>query len=236
MVREDSLHDGYLSARGVNAGDYGDYVLPLYIINYLPDADGKVLDIGCGFGQFLLELKRRGYTDIQGIDIDSESIEYCLSQNINVTQVKSLSSFASLNENAFDLIVMSHVLEHINKPEIIETLRLVRSMLSAEGRLVVMVPNAQSNTHAYWAYEDFTHETIFTSGSISYVLQKAGFTSIEFVDIDCTFGKPLWRRYVIKFLQKLYQVNRHFWNAVTFSAYHAPSPEIYSYEIKVVAK
>ncbi|MGC9101323.1 MAG: hypothetical protein ACP5HC_08750 [Caldisericum sp.] len=41
-----------------------------------------------------------------------------------------------------------------------------------------MVRNVQSNTGAYWAYEDFSHFTLFTSGSIYYVLKMAGFDEI----------------------------------------------------------
>lgn len=43
-----------------------------------------------------------------------------------------------------------------------------------------MMPNAQSNTDCYWAYEDFTHYTLFIAGSLLYVLREAGFTNIEF--------------------------------------------------------
>ena len=38
----------------------------------------------------------------------------------------------------------------------------------------------QLNTDCYWAYEDFTHYTLFIAGSLLYVLREAGFTNIEF--------------------------------------------------------
>lgn len=49
-----------------------------------------------------------------------------------------------------------------------------------------MVPNAQSYTGAYWRYEDFTHNIMFTAGSSTYVLRSAGFENIEFLDPDGT--------------------------------------------------
>ncbi|MBK7370676.1 MAG: hypothetical protein IPJ09_04415 [Saprospiraceae bacterium] len=87
---------------------------------------------------------------------------------------------------------MSHVLEHIEKINIIDTLITIKSYLLAEsGSFVVMVPNAQSVTGAYWMYEDFTHTTLFTSGSIYYVLKsqpKNGFQkNILFLE-----SKNLW--------------------------------------------
>ena len=70
------------------------------------------------------------------------------------------------------------------KHEIIPLLIKVRSLLTQSGSLLVMVPNAQSNTGSYWAYEDFTHHTLFTAGSLYFVLRQAGFDSVEFVDPD----------------------------------------------------
>jgi hypothetical protein len=63
-----------------------------------------------------------------------------------------------------------------------------------------MVRNVQSNTGSYWAYEYFTHFTLFTSGSIYYVLKMAGFDEIEFVDVECLEGIPFIKRMIKKFL------------------------------------
>jgi len=102
--------------------------------------------------------------------------------------------------------------------------------------LLIAVRNSQSNTDCYWEHENWTHTTIFTSGSIYYVLRSAGFTKIEFIDIDCTLGMPLLKAMVKKFFLGIYKMNKGFWNKVTGSSYHAPSPQIYSYEIKVKAQ
>ncbi len=50
------------------------------------------------------------------------------------------------------------------------------------------MPNAQSHTGCYWAYEDFTHNTLFTAGSLLYVLKMAGFAHIEIIDKDALVG------------------------------------------------
>jgi hypothetical protein len=99
----------------------------------------------------------------------------------------------------------------------------------------VYVPNAQSNTGSYWA-EDFTHHTLFTSGSLYCVLSKAGFAQVEFIDADCTAGMRPRRRWLKRRLLTIHTANYRSWNRVTFSATHPPSPEIFSYEIKAVAR
>jgi hypothetical protein len=127
------------------------------------------------------------------------------------------------------------VLEHIEKPRIVPTLRRIRERLMAPGAgLAIMVPNAQSPTGAYWAFEDFTHHTLFTAGSLLFVLRAAGFQSIEFLDPLALEGSRL--RWLRRPLLALYRLNLQLWNKVTGSAFHRGSPQIFSFEIKVIAR
>ena len=182
MANNTTTEDGYFRYRNINPEDYSSFRLPKYLLAVLPeDKDAKILDIGCGFGQVLQGLRNKGYTNIYGMDISNEAVEYCRSAGLNVELSFNLEDYAHKHLNAYDFIVMSHVLEHIEKPQIIDTLSIVRKkLLSENGKLVVMVPNAQSNTDSYWAYEDFTHTTLFTAGSLFYVLKAAGFDTLNF--------------------------------------------------------
>jgi hypothetical protein len=154
-----------------------------------------------------------------------------------VHDLTSETDFYDKNAGSYDFVIMSHVLEHFPRNEVINQLRLVRKVIKVGGVLIVMVPNAQSNTGCYWAYEDFTHHLLFTSGSLYYVLKASGFSSVEFIDTDCTAGiTSLFKRAARRILLRLYRWNLGFWNKVTGSAYHAPSPQIFSYEIKALAR
>jgi len=64
----------------------------------------------------------------------------------------------------------------------------------------------------------------------------AGYDNIEFVDIDCLEGLNPLKRLLKSFFLKIYKLNIHFWNRVTSSSFHITSPEIFSYEIKVIAR
>jgi 2-polyprenyl-3-methyl-5-hydroxy-6-metoxy-1,4-benzoquinol methylase len=210
------------------------YTIPAYLEPSLPvDRSARIFDFGCGFGQFVSALGGRGYRAAVGYDIEPTAIAHCKSHGIAVIDGNEIA-LASLGE--FDFIFSSHVLEHLPKADVVATLETLRSMLKAGGALFVCVPNAQSNTGSYWAYEDFTHHTLFTSGSLYYVLSKAGFAQIEFVDADCTAGMRPRRRWLKRRLLALYTANYRFWNRVTGSATHPPSPEIFSYEIKAIAR
>ena len=197
--------------------------------------NAKILDIGCGFGFFLRELKKGGYLSIKGIDLSNQAIDFCLSQGLEV-QRANIIDFAEQSAEKYELIVMSHVLEHIKKDEIIFTLKRIRNnLLDANGKLCLMVPNAQSNTGSYWAYEDFTHTTLFTTGSIHYVLKAAGFNNIKFLDPNGTENSNIILKLIKNTFLPLYKMKKKFWNKITSSSFHRQSPEIFTFELKVLA-
>lgn len=227
----------YFEARNVKSEFYDNYIMPLYMKKLLPkQKEAYILDFGCGFGQNLLALKKDGYNNIVGVDIEKSVIEFCKSKGLDVKDSSNLNEFIKLNQNQFDFVIMSHALEHFPKNEIIPTLKKIKSIMKKNGGVLVMVPNAQSNTNCYWAYEDFTHTTLFISGSLYYVLKMAGFNGIEFIDIDCTERLSFFKKVIKKSFLRLYKINRSFWNRITSSSYHKPSPQIFSYDIKIFAK
>ncbi len=227
----------YFANRNIGAESMMRYKIPPYLLSILPEDKGAaILDVGCGFGHVLDNLRSLGYTNLSGIDISDEAILHCHNINLNVEQISSLEDFFSKNTKKYDFIIMTHVIEHINKEEIIKTLTEIKNTLTATGALYLTTPNAQSNTGSYWMFEDFTHTTIFTSGSLIYVLRSAGFDTIEFLDpADLARHSPI-ARIIKKIFLKIYKLNKKFWNKVTASSYHKPSPEVYSFELKVLAK
>jgi predicted TPR repeat methyltransferase len=228
----------YFELRNIQPEFYSNYKIPQYILKLLPkDRNIPIMDIGCGYGQFLLALRDLGYKNLTGIDINENAIQFCLKNDLHVELIEDLKNFSITSKKKFDLMIMNHVLEHIAKDNIISTLKVIREcLLNKNGVLIVIVPNAQANTSAYWAFEDFTHTTIFTSGSLFYVLKSAGFEFIELIDIDCTDGLTSPIKHIKIFFLMLFKLNRWFWNWVTSSSYHRQSPNVFSYEIKVLAK
>ena len=227
----------YFEYRQVKPGNYTGFALPPYLSSVFSTVPNpRVLDFGCGFGQMLNALRDAGVAEAEGLDIEPEAIKFCRSQGLHCIDGLANPNFYRERSGYYDFIVMSHVLEHFPKEEIIPQLERLKGLLKPEGALVVMVPNAQSNTGAYWAYEDFTHYLLFTSGSLYHVLRAAGYRDIEFLDVECTAGLPAWKRFLKRALLKIYVVNYRFWNRITSSAVHQPSPIVFSYEIKALAR
>lgn len=230
----------YFTARGIGPREYQTYRLPGWLRNALSDVRNlSFLDVGCGFGQTLLALRKLGGARLRGTDLSPRALEHCRGQGLDV-QEADLSLCPDFDGGPFDVILCSHVLEHLDKSRMVPALENLRRHLAPGGRLFLSLPNAQAHTGAYWAFEDFTHKTLFTSGSLLYVARMAGFSQVRFLDIDCTEGSgPLHAlviRPVRKLLMPLYRANRWFWNRVTASSYHRSSPNIYSFEIKAELK
>ncbi len=225
----------YFSLRDVGMESYADYEAPAYLLNVLPGPQASVLDFGCGLGQLLRSLHDRGYRHLVGADLEPQALEQIRHLGIEAQDATDFDAFLAANPKRFDFIVLSHVLEHVPKARVVAMLAGLRSLLRPGGQLMLMVPNAQSATGSYWRYEDFTHHTLFTSGSLRYVLRAAGFSKVQFVDVDCTAGLGPVKATLRRLLLKLYRARVALWNAATGSAFHAPSPAIHSYEIKALA-
>ena len=227
--------NSYFEYRNIDSLSYEGNTLPLWIKNEIEFYELKILDYGCGFGQNIEALLKENYINVFGVDIENSAILSCVKKGLDVKEL-DLETLENPFEIKFDIILLSHVIEHIPKNEIINTLLVIKNKFLAKGgKLLIAVPNAQSNTDCYWAYEDWTHTTLFTSGSLYYVLKAAGFNNIEFLDITCSAGSSKIKTFIRKFLLKIYKINKFFWNKVTCSFYHQPSPQIFSYEIKCKA-
>jgi predicted TPR repeat methyltransferase len=228
----------YFELRQVSPATYADYAIPSWIQRQLDtvDKEARILDFGCGFGQLIQGLKAHGYPRVEGADVEVAALMHCEANGHTVHDVSAGDTFFHSNREQFDLIVTQHVLEHIPKIDVVSTVAHLRSLLRPMGRLIVAVPNAQAFTGAYWAYEDFTHQTLYTSGSIYYVLKAAGFHDIQFLDIDCTAGLGPIKTVLRRSLRKLFSTYYHLMCRLLVSPTHDPSPNIFSYEIKVVAR
>lgn len=229
-------NDQYFSLRKVYKKDYKDFRIPAYLANIMDNKKSKILDFGCGFCQVISTLSKKGFSQVEGADIDEEAIQYGRDKGYIIHDLRKDDSLYKKNQGIYDYVLMSHVLEHFPKEDIIPQLVKIRGLLKKTGTLIIMVPNAQSNTGCYWAYEDFTHFMLFTSGSLYHVLRAAGYSEIRFIDPDCTAGLSWPKALLKRFLLSFYKLNINFWNRVTGSAFHKASPSIFSYELKCIAR
>ena len=101
--------------------------------------NAKLLDFGCGVGDFLHYAQQNG-CEITGCDMSEDARKYA-SDKLGKTIVSPEEIF-DLPHSTFDIITMWHVLEHIDDLRF-QTEQLHR-LLKDNGRLVIAVPNYKS--------------------------------------------------------------------------------------------
>jgi 2-polyprenyl-3-methyl-5-hydroxy-6-metoxy-1,4-benzoquinol methylase len=103
---------------------------------------GRLLDVGCGSGAFLIKMRRLGW-QVEGVEVDQTAVAQASRQGLEVHCCHLEEQ--NFPENAFDAVTLSHVIEHVHEP--VKLLTECWRLLKKGGRLVVMTPNTASWGH-----------------------------------------------------------------------------------------
>ena len=141
---------------------------------------GRLLDLGCGSGNFLEFMNRYGW-ETMGIDFDEKAVETAKAKNLNVKLGKLEEQ--NLPNNYFDAITLSHVIEHVYDPS--ELLRECKRILKNNGQIVIVTPNNKSIGHWYFrknwrGLEPPRHINVFSPEALTNVIRKLDFQKIDF--------------------------------------------------------
>jgi len=101
--------------------------------------DGKILDVGCGNGGWLLRLKHAGWKTT-GVEIDEPAADAAREAGLDVFCGTLLD--ANFPENSFDIVRLHYVFEHLINPK--ETLAEIRKILKPDGICLIRIPNIDS--------------------------------------------------------------------------------------------
>lgn len=96
----------------------------------------KVLDVGCGIGNFLARAKEKA--EVAGLELNEKAIEVCRQRGLNVLN-EDIAVHATKNEGKYDVVCMFQVLEHIY--DVRSFLTDALKLLKVGGKLVIGVPN-----------------------------------------------------------------------------------------------
>lgn len=107
-----------------------------YLLKFLPDG-GKVLDIGCGVGNMLQQIRNLSIYNSSGIEISKDAAQRAQKNGLKVFQ-GNLSE-ARLESESFDAVFLLYVLEHVDNP--LWILKEINRILKKDGLLFLAVPN-----------------------------------------------------------------------------------------------
>jgi len=137
---------------------------------------GPIVDIGCGRGELVRLLQADGFA-AEGIDISPEQVALARQAGITGIREGDFRAILAAHPGHYAAITATDLLEHLTKPEVMQTFDDVAAALAPGGVFVGRVPNAVSPLGGHIRVGDFTHQTSFTARSISQLAAAAGFES-----------------------------------------------------------
>lgn len=112
------------------------------LIHALNTGAGKLLDIGAGTGEFILQAQKNGW-EVQGVEPNAKARRLASEKGVSLR-----ASLEDLQEKKYDVVTLWHVLEHL--PNLEASIARITSLIKPEGILVVAVPNYKSFDAKYY--------------------------------------------------------------------------------------
>lgn len=140
----------------------------------------RALEVGCGAGFLLSELKNIGW-EIEGVEIDPRAAEAARRNSgcfIRTGDFRDLD----LPRSSFELIVMHHVFEHLSDP--VGALKAIAELLAYSGSAVLIYPNRDALGarifRRHWIHWDSPRHLVMAPGSaLADAASRAGLTCIS---------------------------------------------------------
>jgi ubiquinone/menaquinone biosynthesis C-methylase UbiE len=135
-------------------------------------ADGTVLELGAGYGEFInaVKTRRRIAVDqwpgmLQHLETGVEGL---------VTRINQLEGVA---ENSVDYVFASNCFEHVSQAELVECLAQLRRKMKPGAMLTIVQPNFKHCAREY--FDDYTHVSIYTDKGLCDLLAANGFKIVR---------------------------------------------------------
>lgn len=139
----------------------------------------RLLDVGCGGGIMMENMKRIGW-ETEGVDFDESAVRAANSRGLSA-HIGRLED-QKINSDHFDAVTMSHVVEHL--PDPLTTLKEAYRILKPGGELILITPNSLSMGRRLYGINWFPldpprHLYIFKPEILEEMAKRAGFSSVK---------------------------------------------------------
>ncbi|MCJ8277318.1 MAG: class I SAM-dependent methyltransferase [Bdellovibrionales bacterium] len=125
----------------------------------------KVLDVGCGYGDKIKQLQKLGFTDFVGVEKNPEIVKAMNDDGHKVFTLDQIEE--GLEKNSFDLLVLSHIIEHFDYQGLKDFIEFYLGYLKEGGTLLIVTPTLSSTF-----YNDFDHVKPYNVQAINNVFQN----------------------------------------------------------------
>lgn len=168
----DDIEAGFKSFRAYYHHNY---------LQHLPDDKSvSILVISCGPGYLVDLLESEGYSGTIGIDSDPDKVQFAAKRGLNCHVARAFEYLQEKPESSFDVIIPEQELSHLTHAETIAFLKLCRSRLKKDGRLITYTLNgANPLVGAENLAHNIDHFYTVTEYSFNQLLELSGFRDIR---------------------------------------------------------
>lgn len=128
--------------------------------------DARILDVACGYGEKLNILNAMGFTNTMGIEKNRKIVQSACAAGLNVMPMDDFSADSSVAP--FDIIIMSHIIEHFQYQDLLPFLERYLGILKAGGHLIIATPAPHDDF-----YDAFDHVKPYHPTGLLCVFGKA---------------------------------------------------------------
>jgi 2-polyprenyl-3-methyl-5-hydroxy-6-metoxy-1,4-benzoquinol methylase len=157
-------------------------------------AAGRLLDVGCGHGLLLDEARKRGY-DVEGLELSRDAARHAR-ERLELTVREQPLEDAALDDERYDAIVLTDVLEHLEDP--VGALARCTRLLAPGGALLVVTPDPASRTarlagRRWWGYLP-AHLCLVPRATLRELMTAGGLVLAHDVPFVRSFSAGYWLR------------------------------------------
>jgi len=158
---------------------------------------GRLLEVGCGSGVFLVAMRRRGWA-VAGLEPHRTSTQDLRTHHGLDVRAGMLED-APIEWGPFDAVALLDVIEHLVDPA--AALAKVRALLRPGGVVIVATPNVASLEHRlfgrwWFALQPPDHLWLFSPDSLQRMVMMAGFNQLSLAVSPVAYAWPSVCRYL----------------------------------------
>lgn len=179
------------------------------MLQYVPAHAKKVLDVGCGEGNFGAVIKKERHAEVWGVEYELNRATVAATRLDKALGGDIGALLEQLPAGYFDVIICNDVLEHLTDPYTV--LEGMKSKLASGGVIISSIPNIRYFRNFFdllfrknWDYADhgimdFTHFRFFTINSIRKMYEDAGYEIVLHEPINPTKSIRPWPLIILSF-------------------------------------
>lgn len=150
-------------------------------MQYLPyfESCSRVIDLGCGRGEFLEDLRDHGIYGI-GVDAYDKSVKFCRKRDLQVVEGDAIEFLSQQETNSVDGVFSAQLVEHLSPGKVLQMCRESYRVMRPGSYIVLETPNPMSlSIYMKSFYIDPTHKNPVHPKLLEYYLRESGFCNIQ---------------------------------------------------------